>query len=102
MTRDKARKVFLALASTAAIVGGVAGCNVGGPSDNWADVKGVPYHQPDAIEGIDNVDGQPNVTVVCIHGVGFATTTRDYNALTRIPEWDKLCPVATPIVGHGS
>lgn len=96
----RTRKTILALAGAGAIIGVVGGCDAG--SNNWSDVKGVRYHQPDAIEGFDNVDGQPNVGVVCIHGVGFATTTRNYNALVRVPEWDKLCPIPTPISGHGS
>lgn len=96
----RVRRTILALAGAGAVIGAVGGCQVG--ANNWSDVKGVVYHQPDAIEGFDNVDGAPNVTVLCIHGAGFASTSRDYTSLQRVPEWDKLCPVATPIVGHGS
>lgn len=38
-----------------------------------------------------DVDGFPNVTELCINGVAFATTSRDLNAITRIPQWDAFC-----------
>lgn len=59
--------------------------------DNYKDVKGVPNRHPDYIVNYENMDGHPNIGMLCIHGVGFATTTRDYNALTRVPEWDGFC-----------
>lgn len=62
------------------------------PGNNFRDVEGVPSQDPDKIEVFNNVDQHPNLALVCIHGVAFATTTRDYDAVTRVPEWDKTCP----------
>jgi hypothetical protein len=68
----------------------VSGCG----SNNFRDVEGVKSRDPDKIEIYNNVDKHPNIAMVCIHGVAFATTTRDYNAIMRVPEWDKQCPGA--------
>lgn len=68
------------------------------PGDNFKDVKGVKNHLPDAIMNIENVDGHPNIIVLCIRGAAFYTTTRDYKAIQEKPSWDHLCPVNnTPI-----
>lgn len=62
------------------------------PGNNFRDVEGVPSKNPDAIVVYNNVDQHPNIAKVCIEGVAFATTTRDLDALTRVPEWDRTCP----------
>ena len=59
--------------------------------DNSKDLKNVPNSHPDYVVNYENMDKQPNVAMLCIHGVGFATTTRDYNALTKVPEWNDFC-----------
>lgn len=61
--------------------------------NNFRDVKGVASKDPDLIQNFNNMDKHPNIGLVCIHGVAFYTTTRDYNAIGRVPEWDHLCPV---------
>jgi hypothetical protein len=65
----------------------LAGCG----SNNFRDIEGVDSQNPDSIEVFNNVDLHPNIAKLCIDGVGFATTTRDYNAVTRVPEWDAQC-----------
>lgn len=71
----------------AAALGAAAGC-----SNQLNDLGGIGQAKPDYILTYLNVSGFPNVTLLCIHGVGFATTTRDNNAaITRIPEWDSFC-----------
>lgn len=61
-------------------------------SNNFRDLKGIPSRDPDHAEVYNNVDGNPNITLVCIHGLGFATTTRNYgDALTRVDGWDDYC-----------
>lgn len=62
------------------------------PGNNMRDVEGVDSHDPDLIENYNNMDGHPNIGVLCIHGVAFFTTTRDYQSIGRVPEWDTLCP----------
>lgn len=83
----RAPKLVLAVAALA-LVTGVA-CS---PGNNFRDVEGVPSHDPDRIENFNNMDGHPNIGLVCIHGVAFFTTTRIYTSIGRVPEWDKLCP----------
>lgn len=60
--------------------------------NNFRDVKGVKSQNPDLIQNYNNMDKHPNLGKVCIDGVAFLTTTRDYDAVTRVPEWDKTCP----------
>ncbi len=71
-----------------------------GPGNNFRDVEGVKSQNPDLIENYNNMDQHPNLSKVCIDGVAFLTTTRDYDAVTRVPEWDRTCPgsVAGPQV----
>jgi hypothetical protein len=71
----------------AAALGVTAGC-----SNQLNDLGGVSQAKPDYVMTYLNVSDFPNVTLICIRGVGFATTTRDNNAaITRIPEWDAFC-----------
>lgn len=49
----------------------------------------MPAKDPDKIELYLNIDQYPNVVRLCIGGVAFATTTRDFTALVRVPEWDR-------------
>ncbi len=52
------------------------------------DVEDVPVHDPDKVELIGNVDDYPNIVRLCIDGVAFGTTTRNYDPVFRVPEWD--------------
>jgi hypothetical protein len=79
------KRRLVVLAALAALV---AGCS----SNNFRDVEGVPSNDPDKIEVFNNVDQHPNLVVVCIHGVAFVTTTREYNAVTRVEKLDRICP----------
>jgi hypothetical protein len=78
------------------VIGVVAGLIALGASgcgrDNFRDVEGVPSQNPDKIELYNNVDKHPNIVMVCIHGVAFVTTTRDYNSIMRVADLDKQCP----------
>jgi hypothetical protein len=87
-----------ALALTAALA--LAGC-----SDQLGDRGGEEGAEPDKISDVDyievfrNADNFPNVAMVCVRGIAFATTaSRDGQsspALIRVPEWDPRCPGAT-------
>lgn len=59
--------------------------------NNFRDVKGVPSGDADSYKLFNNVDGHPNLVRVCADGLAFLTTTRDYHAVERIPEWDHFC-----------
>lgn len=78
------------LAAVVLLVGLLGGCG----RDNFRDVKNVESRDPDKIELYNNVDKHPNIVMICIHGVAFVTTTRDYNAVQRVPELDRNCPGA--------
>lgn len=82
------RKLFILPVVALAMVAGAA-CE---SQNNFRDVEGVKSQNPDLILNYNNMDQHPNIGFVCIKGVAFATTTRDYNAILRVPEWDKFCP----------
>jgi hypothetical protein len=70
----------------------VLGFTAVGCSNQLNDLAGVSQAKPDYILTYLNVSDFPNVTLMCIRGVGFATTTRDNNAaIQRVPEWDSFC-----------
>ena len=83
--KTKIRAAF----AVAAIAVAVGACS---PGNNFRDVEGVKSQNPDLVENYNNMDQHPNMGKVCIDGVAFLTTTRDYDAVTRVPEWDKTCP----------
>jgi hypothetical protein len=49
------------------------------------DLENVPVQEPEKSELYTNVDQYPNVVALCIHGVGFVSTTRDYTSLQESP-----------------
>ena len=51
----------------------------------------VKVGPPDSIEVFQNVQLHPNLARICIDGIAFLTTTRDFDAVERIPEWDHIC-----------
>jgi hypothetical protein len=83
------KKSIVVIAAVAATVT-LAGCG----SNNFRDVEGVPSQDPDLVRVFNNVDKHPNVAELCMDGLGFATTTRDYTSVIRIPEWDGECAAA--------
>ena len=62
------------------------------PGNNFRDVEGVKSERPELIRNFNNMDLHPNVGMLCIEGVAFFTTTRDYTSIGRVSEWDRLCP----------
>lgn len=69
----------------------IAAAMAAGCSNQLNDLGGIGQAKPDYVLTYLNVADFPNITMVCIHGIGFATITRQYNALTRVPEWDAFC-----------
>jgi len=81
------RKTVATAVLAVAAVSAAAGC-----SSQLNDQKGVGQALPDYTLTYLNVSDFPNITLVCIKGVGFATTTRDNNAaIQRVTEWDGFC-----------
>jgi hypothetical protein len=85
----------VAVIVAAAGLGVLMGCSSQSDNSNNGDLKGVQYRKPDKIEGYLNVDGQPNLTRLCIDGQAFLTSSRDYDAVLRVPEWNTWCTPAT-------
>lgn len=81
------RRALLAAGAVGVLLA-TAGCG----TDARRDVEGVPSHDAQAYYLINNVDGHPNLVRVCQDGVAFVTTTREYNAVTLVPEWNRFCP----------
>lgn len=72
----------LGIASGGVLLLSVVACS----NQTVRDLEGVPVQDPDKVEVIVNVDTFPNMTVLCVHGVGFVTTTRDgQSALQESP-----------------
>lgn len=84
----KQKIISLALSGVAVISLGAVSCN----GNNFRDVEGVNSANPDLVQNYNNMDQHPNMGKVCIDGVAFLTTTREYDAVTRVPEWDRTCP----------
>lgn len=81
------KRLWWLLIPLGAITISLAGC----ATDNFKDVKGVPNRTPDILVNYENMDGHPNIGMMCIKGAGIMTTTRSYSAATRVPEWDAYC-----------
>lgn len=60
-------------------------------SNQLNDLGGINQASPDYALTYLNVSSFPNITLVCIKGVGFATTTRSGTDLVMVPEWDSFC-----------
>lgn len=75
-------RVVMGVASAGVLLLSVAACS----NQTVRDLEGVPVQDPEKIEVIVNVDQFPNLTALCIHGVGFVSTTRDgQSALQESP-----------------
>lgn len=76
----------------AVILAAAAGLSLSACSPELRDFEGAPMRDPDEAVIFSNVDQHPNLVRICIDGVGFLTTTREYgDAVTRVPEWDAIC-----------
>ena len=87
MTRNT--KLGVTLAGTIALIGALvlSGC----AGDQRRDLEGVTIKNPQKYELYSNIDTHPNIARLCIDGVAFVTTSRDYSAVLRVPEWDAWC-----------
>lgn len=81
-------KRFAAVVS-ALVIGGVSLTACG--SNNKRDLNNINSLNPDYAEIYNNTDSYPNISLICIRGVAFATTTREYNSIQRVPQWDTFC-----------
>jgi len=89
------RRTWAGVATVVVTAAAVAAC-----SPQLKDQGDVAQANPDYIVTYLNVDGFPNPTVMCIMGVGFVTTSRDYSALQPVPKWDAFCATQRPSNPH--
>jgi len=80
----KAIGIGLTVATTAAIV---AGCS----SPQFDDLKNVNPILPDYDTVIMNVDGFPNVALLCYDGKAMVTTTRNLDSIQFQSAYDPIC-----------
>ena len=74
------------IAAGAVVVAAGAGC-----SSTTQDLEGIDAKNPDKTEVYQQPDQFPNVGRTCIDGVAFFISTRDYEPIERVPEWDDWC-----------
>jgi hypothetical protein len=90
---------FLTALTAAALTLTLAGCAGDQMGDKPID-EGRDVHDADSVTIYRNVDGYPNLGVVCIRRVAFVTTSRrtnidgtpTYYEVLRVPEFDDTCP----------
>jgi hypothetical protein len=63
-----------------------------GCTSTLQDIEGVHAQKPDKVEVYQHINRFPNLSLICVHGVAFITTTRDYAPVLRVPELDTQCP----------
>jgi len=67
----------------------VAGCS-GTPQND--DLNNINPNYPNYAALYINVDGHPNIMMLCIQGVGIMTTTREYGSAAQlVPQWNAFC-----------
>ena len=81
------KRTAIAIGAATATAALVAGC----ASPQFDDLKGVNPVYPDYAVVIMNVDGFPNIGLVCYDGEAEVTTTRDYTAITYAPQFNDIC-----------
>ncbi len=88
------RKTAAVVAIAALALGGCAAPGSLSGGGGFKDLENVTPQNPDKAILINNVDGYPNVTIICIGGVALVTTTRDSSAaaLQHFDALDHLCP----------
>lgn len=90
MTRRRAAVAALALVAALSL----SACGQAPWEDSLRDLEGVEFVDPEGVTAWNNVDQHPNIVRLCLDGVAFATTTREWQPVTRVPEWDAACAVA--------
>lgn len=74
----------------AALLG--AGLALAGCSTTTQDLKGIRGEHPDSVHVYQAPDGFPNISVTCVYGVAFVSTTRDYQQTTYVEALNWTCP----------
>lgn len=78
---------IIGLVVAAATVAVVAGC----AQPQFDDLKGVNPIPPDYSTVLMNVDGFPNISLLCYDGVAMVTTSRDMDSTQFQPAYNHIC-----------
>ena len=78
-------KTLKKLAAAVAVTALLAGCS------QQFDNEDAVVKDPDELVIWTNVDEHPNIVYLCIEGLAWWTTTRDYLNIGRLPERDAHC-----------
>jgi hypothetical protein len=86
--------VAAAAAATAGVImtlATVSACGAGTPQSD--DLQNVSPSYPDYARLVINVDGYPNIVMLCVHGQGFMTTQRvnSPSAAEPVDSWNSFC-----------
>lgn len=86
------KKKFAGIGVALVLALGLTGCGQAPWEDSLRDLEGVQVRDPAETILYNNVDKHPNVVLLCLDGLGFATTTRpDMGSVMRTPERDAHC-----------
>lgn len=92
MKMKKPAAMAAGLMSAALLLAGCGSTNSFTGGGGWKDLEGVTPQDPTNVRLYNNVNGFPNIVLLCTDGVAFATTTREAaGAIMRIPELDATC-----------
>lgn len=90
------RRLVVSVVLVASLVFGAAAC-----TPPWEgsirDLEKAEVRDAD-VTVYNNINRHPNIARVCTDGVAWVTTSRDFDALERMEEWDELCPNRSDVV----
>ena len=95
-TKRAAVRVALASIVGVALSGVLASC--GSATGSIRDYEEARVLDPGKVAIWNNVDQHPNIVRICTDGIAWATTSRDYQQITRVPEWDRACADVEDVV----
>lgn len=83
------KKILIGMGAVA-LTASLSSCGQAPWESSLRDLEGAEVRNPN-VTIWNNVDLHPNIARVCTDGVAFATTTRDFVNVIRVPEWDAYC-----------
>lgn len=81
------RAMILILMGLGILAFALSGCT----QNQYRDSEDAALKDPDSVDIYTNVDEHPNIVRLCIDGVAFATTTREYEPVFLVPDWNDYC-----------
>jgi hypothetical protein len=85
------KKIAAATAVAGALALGLAGCHVPGTNPATDDLRNTGDVYPNWQGTLLNVDGFPNVSLMCFDGTAIITNTRSYDEMELAPTLNAFC-----------